>query len=70
MERQVRRFGLREIWPSDGDAHPQERSAEALILRHAIEIFGRRGYVGTSTRSIAAAASERAAFPISATSSW
>ena len=48
---------LQDLWPPPDRAPDSGPGAELEILRRAIEIFGRRGYGGTSTRSIAAAAS-------------
>ena len=52
---QESKIRLHDLWPRDG--RPPAGGAEHEILRRAIELFGRRGYGGTSTRSIAAEAS-------------
>lgn len=50
---------LDQLWPPAGAAPPSvepPHATEVLILRRAVELFGRRGYEGTSVRAIATAA--------------
>lgn len=62
------RIPLEQLWPRTGPDTPQSGldpdtavggpgSAEHAILRAGIELFGRLGYGGTSTRALASAAS-------------
>ena len=45
---------LPDLWPPGGNRTSGD--AETEILRQAIRLFGRRGYGGTSLRTIAAEA--------------
>lgn len=47
---------LERLWSGPQDVSPEPRATQARILRHGIEIFGRRGFGGASVREIAAAA--------------